>query len=402
MNEVEYSKVAGTGIRKVQKVSMTFHRYLYSQINWNNRLIGIKGARGVGKSTLLMQHIREAFVNQYEKVLYVSLDNLWFETHDVIDLVEYHYQHGGTHVFFDEVHHNRKWHQIMKQLYDDYEDLFIVFTGSSMLDIDHHEADLSRRVMMYTLEAMSFREFLQFEGYDVGDAIDLDDLLQNHLNYALHLTSKMKILPLFEQYLKYGYYPFYKKEADGFEERLERVIHRVLDVDVPLVEDVNFSTIDKMQRMLMILAERVPFEPKMAELYRELETTRDQGLKMLYALTRADLLQLLGVEIRNLRSLSKPDKIYLSNTNLMYCLSPYVDKGTLRETFFMSQLRVIANIGMSKRGDFCINKQYMFEVGGKSKNFDQIKDEPNSFLAVDDTEIGHFNRIPLWMFGMLY
>lgn len=349
-----------------------------------------------------MQHIRETLSDDYSKVLFVSLDNLWFETHDVLELVEYHYLHGGTHVFFDEVHHNRHWHKIIKQLYDDYSDLYIVFTGSSLLDIESHEADLSRRVKMYTLELMSFREFLQFEGYEAGVAVSLEDLLQNHLNYAARLTCDKKILPLFENYLRYGCYPFYKLEGDGFDERLQRIIRQVLEVDVPMMEDINVSTIAKMQRMLMILAERVPYMPKMAEFYRELETTRDQGLKMLNYLARSGLLQLLGVEIRNIRCLSKPDKIYLGNTNLMYSLSNYVDMGTLRETFFMNQLHVVANIELPKQGDFFVNRQYTFEIGGKYKDFSQIKDISGSFLAVDGIELGHFNRIPLWMFGLLY
>ena len=189
---------------------------------------------------------------------------------------------------------------------------------------------------------------------------------------------------------------------DSFFERLHGVVLHVLENDLPQVEDISYTTIEKIKRMLMILAERVPLMPKMVELYRELETNRDNGLRMLALLDRAGLLALYSHEVINLNSLNKPDKIFLNNPNLMYCLSTHIDKGTLRETFFYDQLRCISEVLMPKKGDFWINKEYLFEVGGKSKTFEQIKDEPNSFLAIDEVETGHFNRIPLWLFGFLY
>ncbi|MEL5893477.1 AAA family ATPase [Bacteroides sp. GD17] len=387
--------------RKLNAVPTTFIRYLYHQINWNDRLIGIKGARGVGKTTLILQHIKEHFPDR-DKALYVSLDNLWFTTHSLTDLVEYHYTHGGTHLFLDEIHRYPKWQTILKNLYDDYPDLNIVYTGSSMLEIDSSQGDLSRRQIVYHLAGLSFREFLYFENDIKVEPVTLEELLSRHVEIASFITSGTKILPLFEKYLKIGYYPFYKSTFEGYEFRLQEVVRQVIESDLPAVEDVQYITIQKVKKMLMILAERVPHTPKMSELYKELETNREQGLKMLYALERGGLLALLTTEVKNYRSLSRPDKIYLNNTNLMYALSPRVDIGNIRETFFLNQLSAFHEVLLPATGDFFVDRKYLFEVGGRTKTFEQIKDIPDSYLAVDATEIGHHNRIPLWMVGLLY
>lgn len=388
--------------RKVDAVSSDLHRYLFYKINWDNRLIGIKGGRGTGKTTLLLQHIKEDFADR-SKVLYVSLDNLWFETHPLIELVEYHYTHGGTHLFLDEIHRHLHWQTLLKNIYDDFPDLHIVYTGSSMLQIDANEGDLSRRQVVYTLHGLSFREFLAFEGVCADETpISLDTLLVQHAGMASRITSKIKVLPYFERYLKHGYYPFYKEEGDGFSFRLQEVVRQIIESDLPAVDNVSLSTIRKTRKMLMILVERVPQTPKMAEVYGELETNRENGLKMLYSLERGGLLALLTHEIKNFRSLSRPDKIYLDNPNLMYALSTKINIGTVREIFFHNQLAATEEVLLPLKGDFMVNRKYLFEVGGKNKTFDQIKDEPNSYLAVDDTEVGHNNRIPLWQFGFLY
>ena len=394
LNQMLYNKLVET--------ETTHHRYLYDQINWDNRLIGIKGAAGVGKTTLILQHIKET-MDDLSLVMYASLDNLWFQKYDLMDLVEYHYSHNGTYLFLDEIHYLKNWATYIKNIYDNYPKLHIVYTGSSILSITKHEADLGRRQRVYMLHPMSFREFLMFEGYQPGNAVSIDAILTNHINIAMQVIPKgQHILPLFERYCQYGCYPFYKEEGDSFNERLQSTIRRVIENDLPQVEDVSFSTIQKTMKMLLILSECVPLIPKMAELYRELDTTRDSGLKMLNWLEKACLIHLVNAELRNLKSLSKPDRIYLNNPNLMYCLSSKVDKGTLRETFFYSQLHVSNEIVLPKQGDFLVNKCYTFEVGGKGKTFEQIKDVPNSYLAVDDIEIGTHNRIPLWMFGLLY
>ena len=389
--------------RKLAVTPLSFFRYLYSQIDWNDTLIGIKGPKGCGKSTLLLQHIKQTFKGKdLDKVLYVSLDNLWFTTHDIIDVVEYHYTHGGTHLFIDEIHYYKHWQTLLKNISDDYPGLYVAYTGSSMLQMESSEGDLSRRLAMYEMRGLSLREFLEYEGILSLPAVTLEQLLADHVAMAMDVCSKIKILEHFKKYLEVGYYPFYKTVHHGYHQRLQNIANQVIEVDYPNVDDVTISTIRKTKKLLMLLAERVPQLPKMNELYRELETDRNQGLKMLYALQRGGLLLLLGDNTKSPDNLSRPEKIYINNPTMMYALAPHVDTGTLRETFFFNQLSQAHEVRYPKSGDFLVNRKFLFEVGGRGKTFDQIKDVPDSFLALDNTEIGHNNRIPLWMFGLLY
>lgn len=390
-----------TYYRKLARVPVEYTRYLYEKINWDVRLIGIKGARGVGKTTLLLQRIKRSFPN-VDDAFYVSLDDLWFKTHSLPDLVEYVYTHGVTYLYLDEVHRYSDWSLVVKNIHDNYPDLNIVYTGSSILEIDNSKVDLSRRQTVYEMYGFSFREFLAFEGVLRLSPLSLDVLLRQHVSLSMEITSSVKILPWFEKYLRYGYYPFYKESLEDYFLRLQEVASLIIDTDLPAVEEIEYATVQKAKKMLMILAERVPFTPNISQLCQELETTRDVGLKLLYALDRAALLKLLTSEVKSYKSLSKPEKIYLNNTNLMYALTARVDKGNLRETFFFNQLNAMYTTRMPQKGDFFVDGKYLFEVGGKGKTFDQIKEVPDSYLAVDDVVYGHKNRIPLWMFGLLY
>ena len=388
--------------RRLQGTPEGFKRYLIDKIDWRDNLIAIKGAKGTGKTTMLLQHIKESFTDK-DKALYLSLDNLWFETHSINDLIEYHYTHGGTHLFLDEVHYYSKWKTLIKNINDDYPGLHVVYTGSSMLKIDSGVADLSRRQLPYTLHGMSFREYLLYEGLVEMEPISLDLLLRDHRRIAEDILSNgMKILPAFGEYLRYGYYPFYKSVYSGFEIRLQQVVNHVLENDYPIIEGVEQSTIRKTKKMFMILAEQVPQTPNMSNLYNELETDRNQGLKMLYSLEKAGLLALLSDKPKHIDKLSRPEKIFMDNSNLMYAYAMAPNIGTVRETFFLSQLAVDHSVTYPAKGDFLVDGKYLFEVGGRKKSFEQIKDVADSYLAVDDTEIGHHNRIPLWMFGLLY
>lgn len=401
MEKAEIEILYNTYYRKLSKVSLQYIRYLYEKINWNVRLISIKGARGVGKTTMLLQRIKQTSPDG-STAFYISLDDLWFETHSLIELVEYLYTHGITHLYLDEVHRYPDWARNLKNITDNYPDLNIVYTGSSMLEIDNSKVDLSRRQTVYEMPGFSFREYLAFEKVLEFSPIPLEELLNRHVALSMEITSSIKILPWFEKYLQYGYYPFYKESMEDYPIRLQEVASLIIDTDLPAVEDIEYSTVQKAKKMLMILAERVPFTPNISQLCKELGTTREVGLRMLYALERAGLLNLLTTEVKNYKTLSKPEKVYLNNTNLMYALTSRVDKGNLRETFFLNQISNIYPTYMPPKGDFLIDNTYLFEVGGKSKTFDQIKDVPNSYLAIDDVEYGHKKRIPLWMFGLLY
>ena len=401
MEQAELQPLYDSYHRKIAKVDLRFKRYLYDQINWKARIISIKGARGVGKTTMLLQHILENY-EDIDRTLYATLDNLWFTTHSLIDLVDWADRQGITRLYLDEVHRYKGWAQTLKNIYDDYPDMSIVYTSSSLLVMDNAKVDMSRRQTSYTLYEMSFREYLELEGVFQTEAIPLEKLLKHHVQEAMDIVGKIKVAPLFEAYLSHGYYPFYRESQEDFSLRLRETVTVVIDSDLPSVENVNYETLQKVKKLLMIISEHVPFEPNMSELWRQLSTDNESGLKMLYSLDKAQVLALLTAKVKNYKSLTKPDKIFLGNPNLMHVLCPKVDKGTEREAFFFSQLRVLHDVRYPKQGDFLIDGKQLFEVGGKGKTFDQIADIQDSYLAVDDTEIGSGSRIPLWLFGFLY
>ena len=401
MEDIEIQQLYDNYHRKIAKISLDFKRYLYSKINWNARMIGIKGARGVGKTTLLLQHILDNY-KDLDQTLYVSLDDLWFTTHKLMDLVDWADRHGITRLYLDEVHRYKEWSETLKNIYDSYPDMGIVYTSSSLLAMDNAKVDLSRRQTLYMLYGMSFREYLAFENAVDISPLSMDELLHDHVRYAMQMMKDIKIAPVFESYLDHGYYPFYREVGDDFHMRLREVLSVVMDTDVPAVENVSFDTVQKIKRLLMIICEHVPFEPNMSELWKQLSTNNELGLRMLYSLDRAQILTLLTSKAKSYKYLYKPGKILLNNTNLMHVLCPVVEKGNERETFFLSQMIVAHDVKMPQKGDFLVDDQYLFEVGGKGKTFDQIKDLPQSYLAVDDMDVGLTNRIPLWMFGLLY
>jgi len=387
--------------RKLAETTLNFKRYLYTQINWDVRMIGIKGEKGVGKTTLILQHIKEAFSNP-DDALYVSLDNLWFSSHSLTDLAEYLYLMDIRYLFLDEVHKYPDWTNNLKNLYDNYPGLNIVYTGSSMLKIDNSVTDLSRRQTLYTLHNLSLREYLEYSGIGTFQPHSLEEVLTDHVKIAMEITSKIKILKYFNEYLYAGVYPFYKEAGKDYHIRLQEVVNQTLESDLPVVEKVTFETIQKAKKLLMIISGNVPFVPNIAKLCQSLDTTRDSCLKLLYALDKAHVLHLLTTELKSYKKLVNPDKILLGNSNAMFALGGKTDIGTIRETFFANQVGRLYSLQYPKKGDFFACGKYLFEVGGAGKTFEQIKDEPGSFLAVDETDTGYGSRIPLWLFGFLY
>lgn len=386
---------------KLSQVSLDFKRYLYPQINWDSSVIGIMGERGVGKTTMLLQRIKEKYANPDDS-FYISLDHYWFGTHELQDLIKFMYKRGITEFYIDEVHKYKGWSGILKTLVDELHDLRIVYTGSSLLEIDNAKVDMSRRQTPYTLKGMSFREYLEYDGILKMNAVTLEELLSNHVPIAMDIVSKTKVLVAFDTYLHTGVYPFYRDAGKDFLVRLKEVVDTVIESDLPAVEIITYDTVDKCKKLLMIIAENVPLQPNVDKLATSLGTTRDTLLKLLYKLDMAEILELLTVELKSYKKLVNPKKIYLGNTNLMYALSPKIEIGTLRETFFIDQCASVGTVQMPPKGDFLVNGKYLFEVGGEGKTFDQIADIPNSYLAVDGIETGYGARIPLWMFGLLY
>ena len=386
---------------KLSQVSLDFKRYLYPQINWDSSVIGIMGERGVGKTTMLLQRIKEKYANP-DDTFYISLDHYWFGTHELQDLIKFMYKRGITEFYIDEVHKYKGWSGILKTLVDELHDLRIVYTGSSLLEIDNAKVDMSRRQTPYTLKGMSFREYLEYDGILKMNAVTPEELLANHVPIAMDIVSKTKVLVAFDTYLHTGVYPFYRDAGKDFLVRLKEVVDTVIESDLPAVEKITYDTVDKCKKLLMIIAENVPLQPNVNKLATSLGTTRDTLLKLLYKLDKAEILELLTVKLKSYKKLVNPEKIYLGNTNLMYALSPKIEIGTLRETFFIDQCASVGTVQMPPKGDFLVNGKYLFEVGGEGKTFDQIADIPNSYLAVDDIETGYGARIPLWMFGLLY
>jgi len=386
---------------KLAQVTLDFKRYLYPHINWDARVIGIKGERGVGKTTMLLQRIKEKYVNP-DDTFYMSLDHYWFKTHTLQDLVTFLYNHGITEMYIDEVHKYKDWSSILKNLVDQYADLRIVYTGSSLLEIDNSKVDMSRRQTPYILKGMSFREYLQYEGILQMEAVPLEVLLSNHAAVAMNIISKTKVLKEFNKYMEHGVYPFYKESGSDFLVRLKEVVNTVIESDLPAVEKITYETIEKCKKLFMIIAENVPLQPNVERLAQSLSTTRDTLLSILYNLDKAEVLALHTVELKSYKKLVNPAKIYLGNTNLMYAFTPKVEVGTLRETFFIDQLSAVSTVQMPAKGDFLIDGKYLFEVGGPSKDFEQIAGIKNSYIGADEIETGYGAIIPLWMFGLLY
>lgn len=389
-------------IRLIDSTPVNFQRYLYNTIDWQDRLIGITGARGTGKTTLLLQYIKNNFTDR-TRAIYVSLDNIWFAKNSLTDLVEYFYTHGGTHLFLDEVHRYPNWSIEIKNIYDSYPEIHIIFTGSSILEIYKSNADLSRRAIHYHLQGLSLREYLKFE-HDIDlPPLSLSDILNNHLNIASEITSKIKILPLFEEYLKQGYYPFYKENSKNYLLRLQNMINTILDYDLPAVENIEYTTLLKIKKILMIISSLVPFTPNMTSLSAEIETNRTSSIKYLSFLEKAKLIKMLPSSKKGMNSLNKPEKIYLDNTNLLYALTTSnINDGNKRETFFANQVAMNHTLTIPPKGDFLVDNIYTFEIGEKNKNYDQIKDIPDSYVVFDNAETGFGNKIPLWLFGMMY
>lgn len=388
--------------RLLSGTDLGFTRYLYDQINWDNKLIVIKGARGVGKTTMLLQHILKTFPDK-QKALYVSLDHIWFTRHTLLDLAEYHYTHGGTHLFLDEVHKYKGWQREIKNIYDSYPDLHVVVTGSSMLRLEESlVGDLSRRHRQYTLEGLSFREYLELEQVAHLPVLSLETVLNDHFMQASRITSKVKVLGHFEKYVETGYYPFYREEGDGFSDRLQQVIDTVINTEIPSVSNIEYDSVYKAKLLLAVLAESSPYTLNISGLGSALQASRNNVLKLLDLMDKAALVRRLYSADSGMNMLTKPEKVLFGNTNLMYCLTPRVEDGTIRETFVASQLAVAHQLSMPGLGDLVADGKWLFEVGGKNKGFAQIKGMENSYVVADKMDIGHGNKIPLWLFGMLY
>jgi len=389
-------------LKKVSEISMDFQREISGRIYWDERIKGIKGQRGIGKTTLLLQQIRKKF-NTDKAALYVSMDDLYFSDHKLYHLAEEFLSKGGTHLFLDEVHKYPNWAQEIKNIYDDFSELNIVFTGSSMLQINTSKADLSRRVAYYEMPVMSFREYINFSLNSSYPTISLDELLRNHTGIALAMKKDFKPLLLFQEYLKYGCFPFFKEYTNTFYQRIEEIINTTIDVDIMYLKGLNTNGLLKIKQLIYVIAQSVPFKPNVLKLSDRIGLNRNTLLFYLKHLEEAGITSLLYASTKGINVFQKPEKIFLGNTSFNYALcSKEPEIGTLRETFFITHLKEKHIVSYTNKGDFLIDNKMSFEVGGKNKGMKQISNVSNAYIAADDIDLGVDKKIPLWLFGFLY
>ncbi len=388
--------------QKTGIISLDFVRGLLEQIHWQDRLIGIKGARGVGKTTMILQYIKKKLTPGKDN-LYVSLDDVYFAGNRLNDFVEEFVKNGGKYLFLDEVHRYENWSQSLKNIYDDYPELKVVFTGSSIIDIIQSKADLSRRAMIYQMKGLSFREYLTLTGVLEWQELTLTDILNEHENLSAEIATKIKPVKEFKDYLKMGYYPFFLEYRETYQQRLEQVIHLVLENDITALKPVNLEGVKKLKQLLYVLSTSVPFKPNISKLADRTGISRNSLVQYLNYLNEAEILNLLFRDAAGISLLQKPEKIYFENPNLAFTLGvENTETGSLRETFFINQLSVKHHLTYTKKGDFLVDDQYTFEIGGKNKDNSQIQNLENAWLAMDDIEYGYKKKVPLWLFGFLY
>lgn len=378
----------------LKETSTSFHRYMYNRINWNARMIGLMGPRGIGKTTLVLQHIKEELPRK--ESLYVQAEDFYFANHRLIDLADRFAKIGGKYLIIDEIHKYKDWSRELKLIYDYHSELHIVFTGSSVLDIAKGAYDLSRRALVYEMQGLSYREYLElFHGIHLPVCT-----LQQLLQQEVEIPNDFLPLQYFGDYLQRGYYPFADRDINRY---IQQVVNATIDTDIPQYADLTVSTARKLKRLLAIIAQSAPFKPNMSQIGGQLEISRNNVADLCAYLEKTGLVGQLRTSTGGIQGLGKVDKIYLDNPNLIYTLgAPNIEIGTVRETFFYNQTHALFSVTASPISDFLIDGQYTFEVGGKKKKQSQLQNISDGYVVKDDIVLGYGNIIPLWAFGMLY
>ena len=389
-------------VDKVTNVSVHFQRYLLYQIDWNNRLIAIKGARGSGKTTLLLQYLALK-ADKHAKSLYVAMDDLYFTDHLLYDLAGEFTKIGGSYLLIDEVHKYPNWSREIKLIYDDYPDLNVVFTSSSILDIYRGESDLSRRAISYELKELSLREFIALDYNIHFDTYSLSDIVSHSKDIIPVILNKIKPIAAFREYIKYGAYPYFIEGKDNYKQRLLHTLNLIIEIDMMATSSLNYENLVKIKKLLKTIASSVPFTPNISKLSKKMGMSRPTLIHALHLLEKARLIHQLNKATKGIGQLTKPEKIYLNNSNLLSVLThSNWSIGTVRETFLANQLTGILPLHLGDKADFFVDNKYHFEVGGKGKTQRQIQSLENAFLVKDDIEYSVDNTIPLWLFGFVY
>lgn len=388
--------------KHLKSCNTVFKRHIIDEIDWTDRLIAIMGSRGSGKTTLMLQHLKETY-RLNESALYISLDNIYFTQNTLIDVADHFAKLGGKALYIDEVHKYPNWSIELKNLHDNYPELKVVFSGSSMLQLYKGHGDLSRRLSTYIMPTMSFREFIELEHKIRFSSISLTDILTSHTEICHDICNEIKPIALFAEYIEYGSLPFYRESRTKYHERLHNIINMTLDYDLPSVTPTDYSHVIKIKLLLKIISDLVPYKPNITKLAAQTGIDRKTVLKYLDLLHRSGLTMQLSNSGVGDSVFTKPQKIYLGNSNLMFALcNEKPPAGTLRETFFCNQLSAKHKVNTSDVSDFLVDNSYTFEVGGKNKRSKQLETVKNGFVAADIIEYGFGNHIPLWLFGFLY
>jgi len=377
-----------------------YKRYIWEKINHNDKLIGLVGARGVGKTTYILQYLESLDIPLHKK-LYISADSVEVLEYSLLDIAKRFSVLGGEVLAIDEIHKYKNFERELKQIYDMF-DLKVIFSGSSAIKLEHAKADLSRRAVIYRMNGLSYREFLEVKLGISLQSYSLEEILNNHLEIAYTIKKELKPLEHWQEYLNYGFYPFYFQEKSTYSLKLKETINTVIETDIPSIFTIKYESIINLKKLVKLICQSEPFKINIKELSAKIGTDRDTLYLYLNYLYRGKILNILRSKSKGDNIFLKPDKIYLNNPNLnhTYCTNSKI--GAMRESFFANQLQVERDVSVPNRGDFLIDEKYLFEIGGKNKSFKQIKDVPNSFVVADDIEIGFGNKIPLWLFGFLY
>ncbi len=387
-----------------KSVELVKTKNIRPQIEWFDqaeRLICVKGSRGVGKTTLLLQYAKTKLQRQH--FVYISLDNLFFTENKLYDFADDFSKNGGKYLLVDEVHRYPNWSLELKNIYDTLPDLKVIYTGSSLLQLTGGRADLSRRSVVHTLPGLSLREFIAFSENIVFPAFKLDEILHDHVGISRSIWTKIKPVKKYNEYIETGYFPFFLEGLDNYKSKLLEVINQVLESDLPYTAKISYSNINKLKQMLLIISESAPFKPNIEKLSERIGISKNTLKDYLYHMSDALLINLLHKESKGISRLTKPEKIYLHHPNHMMAIpGSLVDTGNIRETFFYNQVSNKHQVSYSDKGDFLVDGRYIFEIGGKNKTSGQISGIENSFLALDNIETGNRKDIPLWLFGFLY
>lgn len=390
----------------IRNINNQYFRFLINKIDWNQRLIAIKGSRGVGKTTLMLQYIKYILKSRKDS-LYLTADHYWFYSNTLFDTAVSFYKNGGRYLFIDEVHKYPQWSTEIKNIYDGYPDLKIVFTSSSIIDIYKGESDLSRRLISYELPGLSYREYLEMNNLIKEiPAISLSEIQNGAFDYVEKILNQVRHpLPLFKSYLKTGYFPFslHEKEESTLK-KLNQVINAIIENDLAMMEAYDVKTAFKLKKLLGVIAESAPFKPNISSLARKLDVSRDTIYYWIVLLKKAKLINPLMAYGKGVSTLQKPDKLFLENSNWSYSLKKDVNIGSVRESFLLSQL-LNANykVSLPEKSDFYVEDlKLTIEVGGKSKGSKQVENIENYLIAADDIENSRGKKIPLWLFGFLY